>query len=84
MTNKSCNRNFYVTYANRKLNVGDDFKKFKIIGKATKACNPKGAFNKVMKGKRGFDVEVLETDRLISKTIKGKVIEITRFGNKVR
>jgi len=81
MPNK-CNRFFHITYANRIVELGDDWKGFKIKGKSIKACTPKDAFNKAMKGKKGFGVEVLETDRLISKTIKGKVLSITKFGDK--
>ena len=77
-----CDRNFIVLFQNRKLAVGDSFKNFKIDSKVTKACNPKDAFHKVMSGRRGFGIEVMETDKLISKTKKGKVIKITKFGDK--
>ena len=84
---KKCARNFFVAWHNRPLTTGDDFIGWKTYSKNVKACTPKDAVSKAMKGKVGYDIEALETDKLLSSKddrIKGKVLKITKHGNKLR
>lgn len=74
-------KNYYVTWANRQLNMGDNFTGYHIQGKAVRAENPLKAKLKALKDvEKSFDVEIMETEKFMrNEKIKSKIKAIHRI-----